>query len=238
MTDNRGGTDTVTHDVSVAAPVGPTSLATDLFERTRTNSWGPATTGGNWVIKGTASNFSVGSGAGSLTMAAAGAGPSATLDGVSSSSTDSTVTLSANKVATGTGFYAYLIGREIPTVGGYRAALNLRANGTVSVVINRRTAANVQTAVAPAVVVPGLTWAPGDKIKMRFVVDGNGTTALKVKVWAAAASEPASWLTSTTDATSEMQGAGTVGLMAYLATNVTNAPVVISFDDYAVSTAN
>jgi PKD repeat protein len=238
VTDNRGATDTVAHDVTVAAPVGPTPLASDTFERTQANGWGSATTGGTWVLKGAANNFSVSSGAGVMTLASAGAGPWAYLNGVSSSSTDSTVTLSANKPATGTGFYAYLIGRELPTGGGYRAALNLRANGTVSVVINRRTAANVQTAVAPAVVVPGLTWGAGDKIKMRFVADGNGTTALKVKVWAAAASEPAAWLVSTTDSTADMQGAGSVGLMAYLATNVTNAPVAISFDDYAVATAN
>ena len=237
VTDNDGGTDTVAHDVTVAAPTGPTPLASDTFERTRATGWGAATTGGNWVLKGAATNFSVGSGTGSITTATVGTGPWAYLDGVSSSSTDSTVTLSSDKPATGTGLYAYLIGRELPTGGGYRAGLNLRANGTLSVVINRRTAANVQTAVAPAVVVPGLTWAAGAKINMRFVADGNGTTALKVKVWAAAESEPAAWLISTTDSTADMQGAGSVGLMAYLASNVTNAPVAISFDNYSVATA-
>ena len=79
--------------------------------------------------------------------------------------------------------------------------------------------------MAPAVVVPGLTYVAGDKINIRFVVDGIGTTALKVKVWAAGTSEPAAWLVNTTDSTADFQSAGTVGLMAYLATNVKMASV-------------
>ena len=67
---------------------------------------------------------------------------------------------------------------------------------------------------------------------------GANDTTIRVKAWADGQSEPAGLLFTTTNAQASVQSAGSVGLRLYLAGTVSNAPVVVSFDDYSVSAAN
>lgn len=237
VTDDKGATGTVSHDVTATAPGTQTPLAADGFERTQATGWGPADRGGSWAIGGSSSRFSVGNGVGSINLATPGSGPSANLDGVSSTRTDTTVTLSANKAPTGAGIFTSVIGREVPAGGAYRADLNLRSDGSVSLGTVRVAADGTETDVSPSIVVPGLTYTPGGKLNLRFVVSGSGTTTLKAKVWAAGANEPVNWIRSGTDSTAGFQSAGTVGVMAYLSSSATNAPVRMDFDNFATVTA-
>jgi hypothetical protein len=66
-------------------------------------------------------------------------------------------------------------------------------------------------------------------------VEGTTTTTLRLKVWPSTAAEPAAWQVTSTDTTASLQGAGSVGLIAYLSGSATNAPLVARFDDFSAN---
>jgi PKD repeat protein len=66
VTDNRGATAEVTHSVKVIAP--SPALVMDDFDRILANGWGTSIKGGAWTGTGTASNFAVAGGVGSMTV--------------------------------------------------------------------------------------------------------------------------------------------------------------------------
>ena len=111
VTDDDGATNVATQQVTVAA--APTAYAQDSFTRSVTGGWGAADLGGSWTGSGTASNFNVAGGVGTIRMGAAGSGPSRALAGVSSSSTEMRATLGVDKAATGGGIYLTLRPRMV-----------------------------------------------------------------------------------------------------------------------------
>ncbi|MCU1574745.1 MAG: hypothetical protein JWO93_2827, partial [Micrococcaceae bacterium] len=128
VTDDKGATGTVTQNVTVAAAPGSGVLAADTFGRTLASGFGSAETGGAWSLNGSASLFAVTNGAGSIRMSAAGAGPSAYLNAVSSSRAETSVSVRWDKVADGGGTFAYVIGRKAGT-GEYRAKAWVSSTG-------------------------------------------------------------------------------------------------------------
>jgi hypothetical protein len=93
-----------------------------------------------------------------------------------------------------------------------------------------RVTGGTETALAQAAV-PGLRVAAGQPLRVRLQVTGSSPTALRVKVWRATDPEPAAWLLQASDGTASLQVAGGLGLVSYLSSTATNAPVVVSFDD-------
>ena len=67
VTDNRGGTATVTKPVTITD-----QYAADTFERTVANGFGTADNGGAWTLSGAASSFAVNNGVGKITGAVNG----------------------------------------------------------------------------------------------------------------------------------------------------------------------
>jgi PKD repeat protein len=232
VTDSDGATDSLTQEVTVAAaPVPP--LAADLFNRTASNGWGSADTGGAWTRSGTASNYAVNGTMGTMRMGAAGAGPSMALNTVSSTDTDVSVTIGVDKSATGGGVYTTVRPRIRPSGDRYYADTRLLANGTVSLILGRNVGA-AETALQTRAVT-GLTVAPGDRLNVRVQTFGTSPTTFRAKVWKVGSDEPTTWTASVTDSTASLQGAGAIGLGAYLSGSATNAPVVASFDNLSVT---
>jgi PKD repeat protein len=226
VTDNDGGTNPVSHDVTLTVP----AFATDAFARTVSGGWGSADTGGPWTLTGGASNFSVGGGVGQLKMATAGAQPTASLNGVSSTSTETRVTVALDKAQTGGGTYVSVVGRMVGTTGDYRVKLKYLVGGSVSASLTR-TVSGTETTLASATV-PALTYNPGDVLAIKLQVYGTAPTTVSAKVWRRGQTEPAGWLLTTTDATAALQAAGGVGVIGYLSGSATNAPMTASFDDF------
>ena len=226
VTDDRGDTDTITHDVTVAAP---TVFARDDFDRTVTTGWGTADRGGNWSIPTGASRYSVGSGVGRVNLTA-GAGTTATLPGVSAADTETKVSVSMDKASTGGGQYISVIGRSVSGVGDYRAKVRVLSTGAVSLSLVKMIG-TTETALT-TVTVPGLTYVAGDTMNIRLQVVGTSPTTVKAKVWKSTAAEPGGWTSSTGDTTSELQTAGAVGLYSFLSGSATNAPVVVTYDNF------
>ena len=234
VTDNQGGTGTATKSVTVTAPVtppAPTVLAADAFGRTTTTGWGTADTGGAWTTSNS-SVFKVAGGVGTVSLAA-GAGPSVYLNGVSSSATDMKVSLSPDKVTTGNGVYVSIVGRKTST-GAYRGKVRLLANGSVAINVSK-VVGTTETNISAEQTLPGVTYTAGAKLVARLQVEGTTTTTLRLKVWPAGGTEPTDWQVVKTDTTSGLQGAGSVGLVAYLSGGATNPPVAINFDDLSAT---
>jgi PKD repeat protein len=237
--DNAGATRQFTSQVTVSDPGDPGDpgvLASDTFGRTVTNGWGSADQGGSWALTGDATAFSVGSGVGTMNLAAAGATRTATLSGVSTTQGDTVVTLSPQKLASGPGAYVNIIGRSVAGTGSYRAQLTLKNTGSVALSLSK--ADGGSTTLVASKTVAGLTYAAGDSLSFRFRVTGSAPTTLQARVWRTGTTEPTTWQATTTDNTAGLQAPGSVGLIGSLSGTATNAPVAVTFDDLSVTQAN
>ena len=229
VTDNRGATATTTRSVTVAAAPGTSTIAADAFERTSSNAWGLANTGGTWSISGGNTSFGVSAGKGVITTPATG-NRSARLDGVSSSSATTSVTFSTAVVGNGGGTYVNVIGRQVGSAS-YTAKVWIQGNGVPRLLVQR------DGVVLQNVAIPGLTsYTAGTELVVAFEVTGTSPTSLKAKVWKKSDAEPTAWQAQTTDATAALQAAGSAGGSTYLSGTATNGPVAVSFDDFSVTT--
>lgn len=233
VTDNNGATNSLTKSVTVTEPNAPNILAFDDFSKTIANGWGTATTGGSWNVS-SASGFSEANGVGKISNPTGG-GRQVMLPAVSATSTDTTLNLALDKVTTGSGLYLSLIGRSVSGAGEYRAKIKYRADGRPSVTLIRTNAAGAETSLRADTLPPGLTYSAGEQLSVRFQVIGNGTTTLRAKIWKTGTTEPAAWLSTASDTTSNMQAAGSVGIFTYLSGSATNGPIVTSVDDFRVA---
>jgi CSLREA domain-containing protein len=231
---NGGGTDTVSKQVTVApVPAGVTYVA-DGFGRT-TGGWGSADIGGVYTLQGSTSSYSVGSGTGTMNVSAANSTRAALLNGVSQRDVDIRVRLTVDKAAAGGGYVIYAVARRIGS-SEYRARLIFNANGSVSV--NASVVSNgSESALSAPIVVNGLSQGPSQFVWLRARVTGASPTTINVKAWADGQTEPQTWQFTATNSLAAVQAAGTVGLRVFLGAAVTNAPLVITFDDYAVIAA-
>jgi PKD repeat protein len=236
VTDDGGATDSVTKTVTtVAAPAGP--LATDEFGRTQTNGWGSADKGGAWTTTGTASLFSVNGGKGTIRLASPGAGPRAALNGISSTSSDVSVAVSLDKLADGGGSFVSVGARTIGT-SDYRAKVKVGSNGALVLYLTK-VVSNAETTLVTANLPSSLNYTVGSTMNIRVQASGTSPTTVRARVWKGGTAEPTAWQLTTTDSTASLQGAGGVGVATYLATTVTNQPVLVSFDSFsAVAVAN
>jgi hypothetical protein len=222
----------VQHTVTVTNPA-PTLIASDDFGRTATNGWGNADQGGAWTVTGTKANFKVGSGVGTITLPNPGSGPTVSLGSVSTTNADVRVVFSPQTLANGSGSFFSVLGRQVGSVGNYRASVNIKPNGSAALSLLRVDGAG-QATIAGPVTVPGLTVTTGAQLDVRLVVSGTSPTTVMAKVWKDGTAEPATWQASGSDASAPMQAAGSVGLMYYVSSNATNTPVLGNVDGFRV----
>lgn len=231
VTDIAGQTAATTRSLTVTTPDQPVGLATDTFSRTVTNGFGTAEVGGSWTTTGTSSRYSV-SDTGRVVFSTPGVTNNAYLAGVSSTATDLSMTVSADKRATGNGIYVSPIARRVLGVGSYQAKIVLRSTGAVGLSLARANATGgSEVVLQPAIDVPGLTLAAGDILAVRVQASGTNPTTLRAKVWKSGSAEPAAWQRSVTDTTAGLQAAGGIGINMYLSSTATNAPVTLALDD-------
>jgi CSLREA domain-containing protein len=223
----------VTSDDSPTPPPDP-NVAADGFGRTTSNGWGSADTGGAYSLQGTAANFSVGEGSGSIVVPNAGNTRSALLNSTSAQDVDISFRVRTDKTLAGGNAFIYAVARRVGASNSeYRPRIILLPDGSVrahaSVLVN-----GSESPLASPVTVPGLSHTAGAYIWFRAQVTGANPTTVRVRVWADGQSEPTTWHFSATNTAAGLQGPGSLGLRAYLAGAVTNAPIRFDFDDYAV----
>lgn len=227
VADALGATGTRSQQVTVADPVQV--LASDGFTRTQATGWGSAPAGGSWTVS-TASAFAVNGSAGLITSSA-GSGRSAYLRAVSSTAADTSFTVTADRLSTGSGLYVAAAGRAIAGAGDYRATVRLRADGRVALRLALTNATGVETYLAPETLISGLTYTAGTPLTVRVQVTGVNPTQLRAKVWRTGSAEPTGWATTATNSQASHQVSGGIGIVTYLSSTATNAPIVLAVDD-------
>ena len=189
--------------------------------------------GGAWTAP--RSNYTVAGGAGKIRIAAAGSGPNAYLNSVSSTDTDLTADFSIDKVGTGnTGTQIALVARGNAS-NAYRGKVAISSTGAVTAYLTKVVSGAESTVIQTTVT--GMTYAAGDTLHLRMQAIGSGRT-LKFKVWKGSDAEPSAWRLSTTDSTAAVQSASGVGVWTYLSGAATNAPVTVSVDNVSAQHTN
>ncbi|MDQ1575392.1 MAG: trimeric autotransporter adhesin, partial [Microbacteriaceae bacterium] len=226
VTDNKGTTGTTTRSVTV--PAGST-LARDAFERAVSNGWGAADVGGAWTGSGVTSAYSVAAGTGQI-LDSPGVTKAQTLNGVSRTGTDTTVTFTTDVAPTGGGIQVSAIGRVVGSTD-YSGRATLSSSGGVQLSLLQG------STVLQTVVVSGLTYAAGQQLTLRVQVYGASPTTVRAKLWRTGQAEQAAWQASVTDSTAALQTAGAIGLRTYLSASATTPTVIVKFDNYVVNVA-
>jgi len=230
----NGNTSEFSRNVTVPAPPGAgTVVAADTFGRTMSGGWGSASTGGAYALLGSAANYAVDGSRGRMVLSAGGT-REAWLPALGARDADIAARFQTDKAAAGGNIFAYLSARRTSSGDAYRAKVRIAPSGAVYVQPTR-VSGGVETALGAEVVVAGLTHTAGAALWVRAQVSGADPTTIRVRVWADGQPEPSAWAASVTDSTAALQSAGAAGLRAYLGSASTNAPVVLSWDDWSVT---
>ena len=187
---------------------------------------GTADTGGAWTTSGIAS---VVPHSGRLTVNKSGAA-SAYLPSIATTDTDTTVTVTSDKVGTGGGTYLAVLGRRISSGNDYQGRIRLTSTNSVAIrlvseVAGAATALTGETRLA-------VTYTPGMLFDVRLQVTATNPTTLRLKVWQTGATEPSAWQLTATDSTPRLQANGSVGFWTYLSGSATNAPTTMKVSNF------
>lgn len=197
-------------------------LASDTFGRTVANGLGSAEAGGGWTTSGTAADFGVNGGQARVTTPA-GANRSAVLGGVSSRDTELRATVGFTRPTIGSA-YVGLLGRRVGTAD-YAVRAVVGPSGGVQLQL-RRTGTTLR-----AVVLPGLVFATGDRLRFRVQVVGAAPTTLRARVWKVGTPEPTTWQVTASDSTAGLQSEGAIGVSAYYGSGASPITLEVSVDD-------
>ncbi|NYJ07459.1 outer membrane protein assembly factor BamB family protein [Petropleomorpha daqingensis] len=235
VTDGSGASGSTTQTVTVGGapppPSDPATFAADSFQRTASGGLGIADVGGAWTALDGASRQSVSPGTARLALTAAGASTTAHLATVSQSTADMSATVSLNAAPDGGGASFYLIGRRTGVNQDYRLRARFLGDGTVRLVLTARKSSASETFLGAETVVAGLRYTPGTALHVRLQVTGTGTTTLRARAWTGS-TEPSTWTVTAADTTPSLQGAGSVGVGAYLSGSATRVPLTFSVSDF------
>jgi len=225
VTDSNARTAFITKSVVVTVLV-----AGDAFSRTVSGGWGTADTGGAWNVSPT-SAFSVNGSEGKIVLSGPGAGPTASLDTVSLQNASVLLDLGTDAAPTGYGVFVNALLRRAGS-NDYRIKVILQPGGVVHMAVSRVVSWSETT--LQEVVVSGLTYTPGDRLRARLTVSGNGTTTLRGHVWKVGATEPTTDQISVTDSTAALQAPGSMAVQGYLSGSSTS-PATVSIDNLAIT---
>ena len=183
-----------------SAPQSGDAIASDAFARAISGGFGTADLGGPWVTVGSAADFGV-NGSQATMRLASGQTREARLGSFAQSDVSVAVTVAFDRVPVGGNAFAYVTARtqgNVSASASFRGQIRVGANGLVYASIRRFTA-NVETAITPEVVIPGLTYSAGMPLRVRLSAIGTNPTTVSLRVWDASQTEPASWAVSAVD---------------------------------------
>lgn len=199
----------------------------DDYARTvAAGGWGTSTSGHAYTVDGTASQYSVGSGVGSMSVNALNTSFRAHL---APSLSDVDVLVKASEPVTPTGNYIRLetVVRRVDANNYYAFRAHVQTANNIDVQLIRVLAGVESTLTSAA---SGVTRVPGSALWLRTEMLG---TTLRARIWVDGTTEPAAWQVTTTDAS---HTAGTINLATLFPPGNTNTlPVVITWDDLLVA---
>jgi hypothetical protein len=194
-----------------------------------TDSWGTADIGGPWtVVAGTAANFDVNGGSGTVATPGGTKQQAAHLGQVSVRDVDAKVAMTFPDAPIGSGnTTGFLLLRRQTGGAYYRVGLYVTSAGKVFI----RGQTSAGATLFPDVNT-GLSFTPGDTFLLRVQAEGGGPTTIRARAWEQGTAEPTSWKATATDATAGLQQAGSVGIRTV---NTTSTATTLRFDDLAAT---
>jgi len=203
-------------------------LVRDQFaNRTVSSSWGTTPTGETYTLNGTASNFAVSGGVGTVTLNSV-THQEATLSGPDLIDQEVSCVWSL-AVASVTGaalLPANVVGRWTAINAYYYVRQQIAPGGAITLGINMLTPSGDTQLVAQTAT--GLTYAASTQYATKLQIAGD---TIRAKIWLAANPEPYDWLVSITDTTFTH---GTAGIRSGITTGNTNGTVVFTYDNLEV----
>lgn len=214
---------------NVLCPGGQAAeLIADTFTRTVVDGWGVTDTGQTWTATGgTAANYDVTGGVGTMAFSATGVTMNAVVPFPNTNS-NARIDFSSSVVPTGNTITVGLTARENTTSNLYMARISIAdTTGAMTLSLRKRVAGS-ETQLSSTVVGTSLT--AGTWYTVRLAVAGS---SLMAKVWPRASVEPAVWQTTATD--TALAGAGDAGLRVGVGALTNPLPVILSFDNLVVT---
>lgn len=185
------------------------------FATNAASSWGAPDVGDSWTLSGTASLWSVSSGMGRRSIAAANQSASALLNGADARNGDATFVASVPVVATGGPLIAGLVCRYVDASNFLLFTVEFGTSGSVVAKL-RQVSDGVFTELNTSGSL-GFTYTANERIKARCQWDGS---ELRMKAWEESGTEPTSWNVTSFD--NEIAGSQ-VGLYLWRHSTNTNA---------------
>lgn len=200
-----------------------TSYIYDSFSRTETDTWGAADSSQTWTLTGTAADFDVASGYGSVTLPATGIAHLALLTSPSPD-VDLYGLVATSAIATGASLLGGLLVRAVDNNNHYMLRAEFTTSSTIIVTLRKRLAGN-ETVLGTYT--PSVTHVAGDFYRLRIRADG---ARLRVKFWETTEVEPGTWHIDTTD--SSHSAAGSVGTRSFSNAGNTNVNPQLRYDEF------
>jgi hypothetical protein len=205
---------------------------TDAFGGSESSTWGTTDTGQAWSNDGgSASDYSVGSGTGSLSLGSVAVSRRPHLAGVSVADADSTVTITVPALATGASMSVGVTHRYADSSNHLRAELVFQTtNDFIIRLVQASTSGGAQIMASSAAI---SSYTAASSWKLRAQIIGR---RYRAKAWAAADPEPADWnVTGLVTDAAVVAAADAVGIRAIRETSNSNGTVAFLFDDFTVS---
>jgi hypothetical protein len=199
----------------------------DSFDRTVVDSWSNADSGQAWTISGTAANFDVTGGVGTVAAPTANLAQHARLDGVDESDVEGYFTASVPVAATGAALLFGAVVRRVDASNYYLLSFEFQVGGTVALKL-WRVVSGTFNQLAELNPIPGRTYTAGERWICQYRVVG---TALKIKAWPEGSVPPPSWQVAATDTT---YTSGGVGILFWRVASNTNTGSQFNVDDFSV----
>jgi hypothetical protein len=201
----------------------------DLYGRTVSGGIGTADSGQVYSTNGgSASDYAVGSGYASVTIATTGVARAFTVPapGVDA---DLYIDVATDALATGASLFGGPVARWNTNTDWYMARLEFTTNAQIILSIRKRVA-NVETLLISAVT--SLTHVAGTFYRIRF--NATGPT-LRAKAWAASGTEPDDWQLTATDG--NLVAANNIGTRSFSSTGNTNTNPQIRYDNLRITSS-
>ncbi|MFJ5259084.1 hypothetical protein ACIQAC_01235 [Streptomyces sp. NPDC088387] len=199
----------------------------DQFARTVAGGWGAPDAGGAWTVTGTAADYSVGSGVGSVAQPSVGIAH-LTLTPAPGPDVDLYVDVATSVLASGASLFTGPLLRAVDNNNHYSCRVDFTTAAAVNMTVRKRVA-GVETQLGTYT--SGLTHVAGTFYRVR--VQSAGTT-LRAKIWLASTPEPRQWQIEVTDAS--LTAAANVGSRSFANTGSTAVSPVMRFDNFLIVT--
>jgi RHS repeat-associated protein len=231
--------DTAGNEVSVADPRRAIALATagtthalDNFDRSVTDGWGTAGTGGSW--SGTSAEFDVNGAVGTIALASAN-NKNGYLASVSAADQELLVKVNVNQLAAGGDTFTWFYLRRQDASNFYELRATFEPDQELRLSF-RKTVGGSASSIGSATL-SGETHTTGNWYWIRARLTGTTSVNLKARLWRDGSTEPPTWALDATDAAppAALQGAGHLGVR-FQATGSGTYPVTASYDDLSLTT--